>query len=333
MATYYVSSTASGGGAGTEGDPFTLAECNSAQGNVGAGDTAWVKADGTYTLAANLVLADGTAGNPVQLRAYTSAIGDGGVVTLESGSYYIETNDYNFVEGFRDDDSDDVLVHCAGTSAVVYRCRCTKTGSSHGKAFSSYDYGAVNALVNCYANKTNTSSLQGVVEGFYFIQGCFIRNHASSSHGGAGRPYIAVDNIVVSASSSGVAIGLDASYSRGAVCSRNIIYGYGYGASVQLDDSPSKHIDLSENIIWGCGAYGLYENITLAQLALRRGNAIGNCTSGRSFGFTAHPAEIDPIYLTQDPFVDAANDDFRLNDLPGGGRLLQRAGWSPQDLL
>jgi hypothetical protein len=30
--------------------------------------------------------------------------------------------------------------------------------------------------------------------------------------------------------------------------------------------------------------------------------------------------------LTEDPFVDAANGDLRLNDSPGGGALARRAG-------
>lgn len=48
-----------------------------------------------------------------------------------------------------------------------------------------------------------------------------------------------------------------------------------------------------------------------------------NASDGRSTGGVA---DINPIILTADPFIDAANGDFRLNNLPGGGLLCRAAG-------
>lgn len=53
------------------------------------------------------------------------------------------------------------------------------------------------------------------------------------------------------------------------------------------------------------------------------GSGVG--TGGNSFSNNKN-VNINPIFLTQSPFVDAANGDFRLNDEPGGGRLCKGIG-------
>jgi len=42
---------------------------------------------------------------------------------------------------------------------------------------------------------------------------------------------------------------------------------------------------------------------------------------------------IDPIYLTEDPFIDAANGNFRRNNKAGGGLLLKAAAMDAPALL
>ena len=49
------------------------------------------------------------------------------------------------------------------------------------------------------------------------------------------------------------------------------------------------------------------------------GNAFRNNTSGEM----SSGSNLDPITLTADPFVSAANGNFNLNDFPGGGNLLR----------
>lgn len=53
------------------------------------------------------------------------------------------------------------------------------------------------------------------------------------------------------------------------------------------------------------------------------GSGVG--TGGNSFSSNKN-VNINPIFLSQSPFVDAANGDFRLNDEPGGGRLCKGIG-------
>ena len=104
-AEWYVSSLAGGGGDGTSGDPWTLAELLTKinDSTVANGDRCNVKADGTYAFGASsfLVTRDATALLPITIEGYTSSIGDGGVVDinagakqlgLDLGSYYIVKN-------------------------------------------------------------------------------------------------------------------------------------------------------------------------------------------------------------------------------------------------
>ena len=78
---------AGGGGIGTEGDPFTLAQ---AADTVAADDLVWVKATGIYEIedgANDCVLHITTAGAQqtyIVWKGYTSVIGDSGIVTINA---------------------------------------------------------------------------------------------------------------------------------------------------------------------------------------------------------------------------------------------------------
>lgn len=85
----------------------------------------------------------------------------------------------------------------------------------------------------------------------------------------------------------------------------------------------------------GGGAYieCLAINNTLSGFKLKdttAGNMIRcvdyNNTGGRDDNDSSH-ADLDGITLTADPFTDAANDDFSLNNTAGGGAVLRDAGY------
>ena len=75
------------------------------------------------------------------------------------------------------------------------------------------------------------------------------------------------------------------------------------------------------NVFAGNGGYGILGGETVGLLGCAGScNAFYGNTSGDRFLF---PAAADDITLTADPFVDAANGDFNINDTAGGGAALR----------
>ena len=89
----YVTSAASGGGDGSSGSPWTLAEAFT---NAAAGDRVNIQSDGAYTTtSANRTTSAGTITAPIVWRGYNSTIGDLDTVgrdTPANGSDLITTN-------------------------------------------------------------------------------------------------------------------------------------------------------------------------------------------------------------------------------------------------
>lgn len=93
MATYYSSHNAGGGGAGTNGDPFTLQELFD---NVDAGDLGLVKNTGTYTPSATIDADNSSAATYTNLATIRGANSDGsddGTIATISGSSLPATSD------------------------------------------------------------------------------------------------------------------------------------------------------------------------------------------------------------------------------------------------
>ena len=81
----------------------------------------------------------------------------------------------------------------------------------------------------------------------------------------------------------------------------------------------------SRNILVSNGGYGIHSitNGTYGDLDNILENAYFNNTSGQTLN-----ANVDPITLTADPFVDAANGDFNLNATNGGGGTLRSTNYT-----
>lgn len=88
----YVTDAAGGGGAGTEGDPWTLAE---GLDQAAAGDRVNIQSDGAYSIGATTQTNAGTQAASICFRGYNSTIGDLDTVgrdTPANGSGLITTN-------------------------------------------------------------------------------------------------------------------------------------------------------------------------------------------------------------------------------------------------
>lgn len=81
----------------------------------------------------------------------------------------------------------------------------------------------------------------------------------------------------------------------------------------------------ARNILVSNGGYGIHSitNGTYGNLDNIFDNAYYNNTSGQALN-----ANIDPITLTADPFVDAANGDFNISDSAGGGATLRSTNYT-----
>lgn len=106
---------------------------------------------------------------------------------------------------------------------------------------------------------------------------------------------------------------------------RNSIFANNGGTGIKGNSSGGeRYWHISQNIFAGNGGYGidLLESQINSGLSELDWNAYYNNTSGNISNGSIGP---NSIQLTADPFVDAANGDFNINDAPGGGALLRAA--------
>lgn len=81
----------------------------------------------------------------------------------------------------------------------------------------------------------------------------------------------------------------------------------------------------TDNIFVGNGGYGL--NYVQRHGNMLAGNAFYGNTSGAMNGVFDTLVSSGNLNLTGDPFIDRANDDYRLNDTPGAGGACRAAGF------
>ncbi len=124
------------------------------------------------------------------------------------------------------------------------------------------------------------------------------------------------NNLVTNFTGNGIEVDNNGSTSNNNVVS-NTIYNCANGISV-LDPQTSSTVNIRYNIIVSCSGWGITA-VTASSTAAHTFedyNAFYNNTSGEVQNVTAGD---NGITLTADPFTDAANDNFNLNDTAGGG--------------
>lgn len=320
MADLYVSSLAGGGGAGTEGDPYTIYEAEISAGNVNTGDHVWIKADGTYDLTGAVYITGGVAANFVHVAGYSGITGDNvrprfhfGTDTgmFRVGRYSSCNNIYTEGIGLLLDIED----WSYARNMYVYKTGDTAYNAAvqlGGYAVTLTESVVIVTGNNPLGYQIDCSEAGGTVERCLLVvpQNCRGMN-----------PQNASNNIVVSVGGAGtdsirhgISVGADAI----TTCFGNIVVGFG-GNGIILNSTADVGTPLrvQDNIIWDCGQYGIYD--ASDQVNIISNNAIGNCTAGRLFFDGNNNFESDPIVLTADPFVDSTGLDFTLNTVTGGG--------------
>jgi hypothetical protein len=149
---------------------------------------------------------------------------------------------------------------------------------------------------------------------------CVVRN--MSSHGysqASGEQNTVVNSVFHNCGGYGVNISGEGQV-IGCICHGNTSGGINLSPSYGNESTMA-----ARNILVSNGGYGIYSatNGTYGDLNTVFDNAYFNNTSGQALN-----ANIDPITLTADPFVDAANGDFNLNADAGGGATLRSTNYT-----
>ena len=274
---------------------------------------------------------DATALAPVHIRGYTSTIGDGGMYQTSGNLNF--SGDAMLVEGIDTERATSFGQPFVMSSdgGIAYRCRSKNTSAATAcRAMQLFDAGAVHCDIINVSSDSNSSALD-LVRGFAY--GC--RANCNSGRGidvehgyrsgDLQKCYIFGNG---SAGSSGIYV-TGMNNNAGLGYTDNYIYGVADGIYFNnLDSFPIGAVSfVGRNTIYSV-TNGIFNNDTgvVESTTHLIQNAIGSAATARYSGFGDLPLPSD-ITLTADPFVDAANGDFTLNNVSGGGALLRAAGF------
>ena len=226
MATYYSSHNAAGGGAGTIGDPYTLAELAT---NVTAGNVGLVMATGTYTPSATTTFGNsGTITSRVQIRGCASDGTDDGTIATISGSSLGGGVHGLTVAGSFIEFGNLLITTCPGTAVhstgATNRFRNVRMTAS-GNGFTQNDFGETSEFIECEIDN-NTGYGYG---GGFASRGSAVLRRCSIHNNGSYGARIAVtgrisDSLVFRNGSHGVMIDLGNSGNHQIAITRSTIY-------------------------------------------------------------------------------------------------------------
>lgn len=212
-----------------------------------------------------------------------------------------------------------------------YWINCKFTGFSIGLAGGSSSNTQVNAfLINCEITNCSTGVSAGTNSGAWSFWGCYIHDNASTgiTSGSSSASIGAINSIIVNNGGAGISFSATSAMPtlslQESIVANNTTSQILYSV---LSDPPTSNVNPSfirSCVIWG-GQYGIRHvssgAYVLIDLTISRyfyKNAIG----GASIANLSNTDSVDTdIILTEDPFIDSANRDYRLNKKSGGGLL------------
>jgi hypothetical protein len=318
----YVTAAAAGGGDGSEGNPWTLAE---ALANVAKNERLNIKADSTYDITSAIDFTNsGDTDEPILVRGYSSTIGDGGKPIL------------SFTSGGR--------IACTASHVHYSDLRINGSATSGTPLFKLSTSEATLYNVDVDGSDQTTSHVINI-DGYGIL--CRV-----SVKGGSGSTLVYGGASVTACSFSGGSTGLDTSGSvimcqfRGMATAIDLSVSnkrstvafntfYDVGTAFYASNTPATgdcSVIIANNLMYSISDYGINNDSLHAQIFLLVNNAMGAVTSGRINGF-GDIFEHNPIILTADPFVNAANGDLRLNEEAGGGELCRGTAMEAPELL
>ena len=317
----YVTAAATGGGDGTSGSPWTIYEGFD---NLSGGYRLNIKDDSDYILTSNLTFTNaGTATSPSHVRGYSDNIEDGGRINISGGDYgFLLDTEYHYFENLNITTSGSPNT-LSGESSAGYlqfnKCSFVHTDGSTTLQFNFADKSVI--LNNCYIEANTGRPIFS--DSFLILNCCTTKNigyeyfgHVEVKRG------MAAYNCVFDASGNYRIIDLDrlgvfskCTFLNGA---DGLYHAFGYWLSV------------TDCIFYNMGGDGinLSGNTNEPSKCFISNNAMGAITGNRVDGFNDNE-ELNPIVLTEDPFVDSINKDYTLNNASGGGALCKGSGLNP----
>lgn len=316
MATRYVSSLAAGAGDGSSGNPWTLAQAVS---GAGTSDTVNVKGDGTYTTAANLVIASSRA----LWRGYSVTPGDAGQATIQAAAgvtALLSVTGFGIWFHNLILDAANIANYCLDSGQGengIRGCRLTRFANT-----GFHSTGSNGVILDSEVDTGKAGSTAGVsFSSGGTVEGCYI--HANPCTGvllpSGG---VCIRNIVAAntgAASDGISFGFTARIEM------NRSYGNGRDGIRQTDTYGSATV-LRRNILVGSLAgYGLNDSVSAA---LSSWGYDQNAFYNNALGATHNETTSNDITLTGDPFTNAAGGDFSLNVTAGAGAACRNIAYS-----
>jgi hypothetical protein len=313
---YYVDpSLNANSGTGTSGDPFgdlqyalntvTRDSTNGDQFNIKAGTSEFPTATLSF---ATYGTPTGTA--PVIFRGYTSAANDGGIGVIDgnAGNFVLigSINSVGLID-MRLTNSGTNRLMTLGSGAMILRC--ILGGSNYYEKFSTTSSAIV---AGCkILSDASPDGAQFTVQTASSVIGNYVLTNGTGIVTTAGGCFVAFNVVKQTAGGNGI----DCLYPNSLVA-YNTIIGGGSTANargIKLGLISGRGVSSAiGNVIAnyaGTGAYGIYNDLDYMPIIAH--NAFYNCASNTNF-------VEDPILsfgnltLSADPFVDAANGDYRL---------------------
>ena len=335
-----------GSNSGTEANPWQ--SWNDALPNVVTGQRLNVKAPSTRATISTSNIVSGAASpgsgdhDPIHIRGYSSTIGDGGIA--EFATLTLKFNANYLVEGIDIANSasktpaNGAMFTASGMNTTFYRCKASKTGDN-AQDIRMFDCQQGGNVVNCHcllsAGDNANSGLEGCIDitnGVAYANIVRITDFVGSGSRTGGiklssstdHSAAAVRNLVFTDRSTQPSFGV-----AGIVCegmtradqggyhiTNNTIDNFIHGIQmfgVGLTSSPGTPV-VTNNLITSCptACYGMTTSVSPPQVIF-----VNNAVDGVIAGVVP----IDLQRITKDPYNDAANKDFTLNAVRGGGAV------------
>lgn len=284
---------------------------------------------GTYTETVSYGGKDGTSALPIVFEGYTTTAGDGGTAIITNTGNTLSTAQANYRI------TKNLDVRCTGSNHALYHyemynsafvnCKfsTTSTNSAH-YAMYSYFYSQGNYYVNCEFVNSGGYDAIGLRDNSTrnFFLGCrftakrygvyFIGHYTGS-----------FQNCIFDMNTYSGTHGLYLSNASPVFINGCSFYGKSGGNGSAIYAVTASVINISNSIITNFGRYAI--EATADSSATETNNAFFSNGMGTTTGVVSN--ESNRITLTGDPFADAANGDFTLNNTAGAGAACRATGY------